>query len=292
MTATFQKPLLIVTALLLSTSVVLSQGARNTATKPTKSGYAPVNGLKVYYEIYGEGKPLVLLHGSFMTIGLNYGHLIPALSKTRKVIALDFQGHGRTNDSDREYSYENFADDVAGVLKHLKIDSADFAGYSLGGSVAMHVAIRHPQLVKKLVIISAPFKFEGWSEETRSIFPILKPEFFEGTPPKLEYDSIAPDPKHWSVMFNKLLKLVNTPYDFTSKVSAIKKPVLIILGDSDGVLPEHAAEMFRLVGGVKNGDMSGIPASRLTILPGMSHTGLIMQGDWLISLIPPFLNAN
>ena len=279
--------LLAITALLCT--ICYGQGAINPSIKPAKSGYAPVNGLNVYYEIYGEGQPLVLLHGSFMTIGTNWGHLIPELSKSRKVIAIEFQGHGHTNDSDRDYSFENFADDVAGVLKHLKVDSTDIVGYSLGAGVGLQVAIRHPQLVRRLVHLSAPFKWKGWSEETRSIFPIITAQFFEGTPVKTEYDKYAPDTKHFSTMVSKLVKMINTDYDFTNKISAIKQPILVILGDSDGIVTEHAAEMFKLMGGGKNGDMAGIPASQLTILPGTSHTGLILRSDWLLNFISTFL---
>lgn len=274
--------------LVLLTIITLAQAQ---SLRPVKSGYAPVNGLRIYYEVYGEGKPLVLLHGSFMTINTNYGHLIPELAKTRKIIALEFQGHGRTADIDRPFSFESLADDVAGVIKYLSIDSADILGYSLGGTVALQLAIRHPQLVHKLILASAVFKSEGWSAETRAIFPIIKPEFFEHTPIKTAYDSLAPDPAHWPIMVNKLLKLVNTTYDYTEKAKGIKKPFLFILGDSDGIVPEHAAEMFRIAGGVRNGDMAGFPNSQLAVLPATSHTGLMMRADWLLSLIPAFLDA-
>ena len=119
-----------------------------------KTGYAPVNGLKMYYEIYGSGKPLVLLHGAFNTINMAFGMLIPELSKTRQVIAVELQGHGRTADIDRPFSFESMADDVAALLKYLKKDSADIFGYSMGGGVAWQLAIRHPRLVRKLVIAS------------------------------------------------------------------------------------------------------------------------------------------
>jgi len=285
-TYSIQKTSAIAAILFLLTLQSYSQPA-----KPLKSGYAPVNGLKMYYEVYGEGKPLVLLHGSFMTINTNYGMLIPELSKNRKVIAVEFQGHGRTADIERPFSFENFADDVAGVLKFLKIDSTDIMGYSLGGGVALQIAIRNPQLVRKLIIASAPFKFEGWSAATRAVFPMIKPEFFEHTPIKQAYDSLAPDPKHWPQFVNKLVQMVNTPYDFTEKVTSLKNPVLFIFGDSDGILPEHVAEMFRLAGGVRNGDLTALPNSQLAILPATSHTGLFAHADWLLSMIPAFLNA-
>jgi len=260
-------------------------------TKPAQSGYAPVNGLKMYYEVYGEGKPLVLLHGSFMSIDMTFSQLIPELSKTRKIIAVEFQGHGRTADTERPFSAENFADDVAGVLKFLKIDSADILGYSLGGEVAAQVAIRQPKMVRKLVIVSSAFKFEGWSPETRAVFPMITPEIFAKTPIKTEYDRLAPDTTHWSQFIKKMVQFVSTPFDFTDKARSLKKPMLLIFGDSDGILPEHAAEMFRSAGGVRNGDMAGLPNSQLAIFPGTSHTGVIMRTGWLLSMIPPFLDA-
>jgi len=260
-------------------------------TKPAQRGYAPVNGLKMYYEVYGEGKPLVLLHGSFMSIDMTFSQLIPELSKTRKIIAVEFQGHGRTADTERPFSAENFADDVAGVLKFLKIDSADILGYSLGGEVAAQVAIRQPKMVRKLVIVSSAFKFEGWSPETRAVFPMITPEIFAKTPIKTEYDRLAPDTTHWSQFIKKMVQFVSTPFDFTDKARSLKKPMLLIFGDSDGILPEHAAEMFRSAGGVRNGDMAGLPNSQLAIFPGTSHTGVIMRTGWLLSMIPPFLDA-
>src|SRR5262245_11355428 len=122
--------------------------------KPAESGYAPVNGLKMYYEVYGQGKPLVLIHGAFNTIPMAFGMLIPELSKSRQVIAVEMQGHGRTADIDRPFSFESMADDVAALLKYLKKDSADIFGYSMGGGIAWQLAIRHPEAVKKLVIAS------------------------------------------------------------------------------------------------------------------------------------------
>lgn len=257
-----------------------------------QKGYAPVNGLKMYYEIYGTGKPLMLLHGAFNTIDMSFGMLIPELSKTRKVIAVEMQGHGRTNDIDRPFSIEALADDVAAFLKYLKIDSADILGYSMGGITAWQVAIRHPEVVRRLIIISAVYKYEGWTAETRSIFPTLTPEMFEQTPIKTDYDRLAPDPKHWTEFMNKFLKFIKTPYDFgAEKIKAIKSPTLIITADGDGVSPEHAVEMFRLRGGGYMVDFGPKPKAQLAILPGNSHISVMMQKDWLVSMITPFLDV-
>jgi pimeloyl-ACP methyl ester carboxylesterase len=267
-------------------------GQVNNTSKPVKAGYAPVNGLKIYYEVYGSGKPLVLLHGAFMTINTNFGQLIPELSKNRQVITLEMQGHGRTADIDRPFSFQSMADDVAALLKYLKADSADIFGYSMGGMVAWQLAIRHPKLVKKLVIVSSVYKYEGWTPETRAILPTLTPEMFEGSPIKSDYDSLAPDPKHWPQFVNKMKQFVSTPYDFTAeKIKAIKSPTLIIAGDGDGVLPEHAVEMYRLRHGGYMIDFGPVPSTQLAIFPGTSHIGVMMRADWLLSTVPAFLDA-
>jgi pimeloyl-ACP methyl ester carboxylesterase len=151
------KPVLIIAMLFFT--VFQSKGQQ---TKPADSGYIPVNGIKVYYEVYGEGKPIVLLHGAFMTIEMNWGQLIPELSKTRKVVAIELQGHGHTPFSDRKLDLATLASDVEGVMNYLKVDSADIAGYSMGGSVAYQLTIQSPKRVKKLVIISSTYKSSGW----------------------------------------------------------------------------------------------------------------------------------
>lgn len=282
--------LLLMILVCLTVSPVFSQGIDT--NKNMKTGYAPVNGLKMYYEVYGSGKPLVLLHGAFNSINMAFGMLIPGLSKTRQVIAVELQGHGRTADIDRPFSFESMADDVAELLKYLKKDSADIFGYSMGGGVAWQLAIRHPRLVRKLVIASAVYKYEGWTPETRSILPMLAPEMFEGTPVKTEYDNLAPDKKHWTQFIGKMKQFVTTPYDFTAeKIRAIKSPTLIITGDGDGVLPEHAVEMFRLRHGKYMVDFGPPPLTQLAIFPGTSHIFVMMHPEWLLSMLQPFLDA-
>lgn len=257
----------------------------------TKTGYAQVNGLKMYYEVHGAGKPVLLLHGAFNTINMAFGQLIPELSKTRQVIAVELQGHGRTNDIDRPFSFESMADDVAALLKQLKIDSCDVLGYSMGGGVAQQLAIRNPSLVRRLILISTVFKYDGWSQETRNILPMLAPEMFEPTPIKQEYDKLAPDAKHWKEFINKMKKFVTTTYDFgADKIKAIRSPTLIIAGDGDGVTTEHAVEMYRLRGGGYMIDFGPVPAAQLAIFPGSSHISVMMETNWLVSMINPFLD--
>ena len=174
-------------------------------SKPTDSGYAPVNGIKVYYEVYGEGMPIVLLHGAFYTIEMNWGQLIPELSKTRKVIAIELQGHGHTPFSDRKLDIVTLASDVEGVMNYLKVDSADVAGYSMGGSVAYQFAVQSPKRLRKLVIISSTYKTSGWLPVVNSAFKDFKPEFFDNTPLKAAYDAVAPDKTKWRKFLEQMI---------------------------------------------------------------------------------------
>src|SRR5258705_6410457 len=182
------KPVLIIAILFFT--VFQSKGQQ---LKPADSGYVPVNGIKVYYEVYGEGRPIVLLHGAFYTIAMNWGQLIPELSKTRKVIAIELQGHGHTPFSDRKLDFATLASDVEGVMNHLKVDSADVAGYSMGGSVAYQLAIQSPKRVTKLVIISSTYKSSGWLPQINNAFKSMKPEFFANNPMKAAYDAVSSD---------------------------------------------------------------------------------------------------
>ena len=282
----------LVFALLVNCVQSYSQQNNNAPLRPLKNGYAPANGLRMYYEIYGEGNPIILLHGAFNTININWALLIPELSKSRKVIAIEFQGHGRTGDIDRPFSFENFADDVAALLKYIKIDSADVMGYSMGGCVALQMAIRHPEMVKKLIVASGVYKYDGWAPETRAILPQLAAHFFEGTPIKTEYDSLAPGKKDFTAFVNKMRAFVAKPYDFgAEKIKAIKSPTLIISADGDGVLPEHSVELFRLRHGTYMVDFGPAPATQLAIFPGTSHISVMFHPDWLLSMINPFLDA-
>src|SRR5713226_6421318 len=172
--------------------------------KPT-TGYAPVNGVKMYYEVHGNGEPVVLLHGSFMTITNNWPQWIGELSKTRKVIAVEMQGHGRTADIPRDITYENLADDVAALLDHLKIPSADLIGYSMGGAVAIQCAIRHPDKVRKVVVISSTFRRDGMVKEAIDALPKLTAEDFQGSPIEVEYKKLSPTPNEFPNLVKHLL---------------------------------------------------------------------------------------
>lgn len=260
--------------------------------QPADSGYADVNGLKMYYEVHGEGKPIVLLHGSFMNIPLNWSHIIPLLANNRKVIVAEMQAHGRTKDIARELSYEAMADDVSGLLKHLKIDSADILGYSMGGGVAFQFAVRHPQQLRRLVILSGAYAHDGWWPEVEASFATFTPEMFKGTPIQKQYDSMGNDPARFPEFVKKVMSIDLKPYDWSKEVKKIQAPILMAIGDADGVRYEHALELFRAKGGGKMGDMYGLPKSRLAILPGTTHIGMIQRSDLLIPMVTGFLDAD
>jgi pimeloyl-ACP methyl ester carboxylesterase len=215
------------TAALIFT-VLLSTTVMAQAQKPT-TGYAPVNGLKMYYEIHGSGsgEPLVLLHGSYMTISNNWTGWIGELSKTRKVIAVEMQGHGRTADINRDFSYEHLADDIAAMLDYLKIKQADLLGYSMGGGVAMQVAIRHGAKVRKVVSISAVFRHDGLVKEALDAFPQLTADSFKGSPIETEYKKLSPTPNEFPNFVKRVVAIALKPYDFgADRLKATKAPFL------------------------------------------------------------------
>ncbi len=266
--------------------------AASQPVKPAQSGYADVNGLKMYYEVYGAGKPLVLIHGAFMNIPMNWSHIIPLLAKDRKVIVAEMQGHGRTRDIPRALSFEAMADDVSGLLKQLKIDSADILGYSMGGGVAFQFAIRHPEQLRRLVVLSGVYAHDGWLPEVEASFATFTGDTFKGTPIEKQYDSLGNDPAHFNDYIKKVLGPALKPYNWTKEVKQIKAPLFMVIGDADGVRYEHALELFRAKGGGKTGDLHGLPQSRLAILPGTTHVSMIMQADRLIPMVTDFLDAD
>lgn len=258
--------------------------------KPSASGYAPVNGIKVYYEVYGEGRPIVLLHGAFMTIEGNWSQLIPELAKTRKVIAIEMQGHGHTPYSDRPLTHANMAKDVEGVMDYLKVDSADVVGYSMGGSVAYKFTIDNPKRVTKLVIISSTHKSTGWLPEVNNAFKAFKVEFFNNTPMKTAYDAVAPDKTKWPKFIEQMIAFASQPFDFgDDNIAKIKAPVLIIAGDNDGLDKVELAKTYKLLGGGVVGDMGPMPKSHLAIVPGQTHVNLMMQTNTILGYLNEFL---
>ena len=262
----------------------------------SKGDYAEVNGLRMYYEIHGMGQPLVVLHGAYMTIDA-MGEVVPELAGSRQVIAVELQGHGRTADIDRPLTYEQMADDIAALLRHLVIEKADCFGYSMGGGVALQVAIRHPEVVRKLVVASASYTSDGMHPELLEMIPSITPEAFAGSPIEDEYLRTAPNPDDFPKLVAKLKQLDMEPFAWPSEdIQGIVAPTLLIVGDSDAVRLEHAVELFRLLGGGVMGDLAGLPQSQLAVLPGTTHfvppgSAVLDRADWLLSMIPPFLDA-
>jgi len=273
-------------------STELKDTVANQSIKPDESGYADINGLKMYYEVYGNGKPILLLHGSFMNIPLNWAQFIPLWAKDRKVIVAEMQGHGRTKDISRELSYEGMADDASGLLKHLKIDSADILGYSMSGGVAFQLAVRHPEQVRRLVVLSGTYTHDGWWPDVEAMFATFTADMFMGTPIQTQYDSLGNDPANFSEYVRKVISIDLKKYNWSKDVKKLQAPIFMAIGDADGVRYDHAVELFLAKGGGKMGDIHGLPESRLAIIPGTTHIGIIQRTDWLIPMITDFLDSD
>jgi len=275
--------------MILIITVITSQ-VYGQKVKPSESGYAPVNGIKVYYEVYGKGKPIVLLHGAFMTIDMNWGELIPELSKNRKVIALELQGHGHTPFSERKLSHAALASDVTKVMDYLKIDKADVAGYSFGGEVAYQLAIQSPERLNKLVIISSTYKTGGWLPEVNKALEGMKPDLFTNSPLHTAYNAVAPDKTKWTKFLEQMMASAKQPFDLgDGNISKIPVPVLIIAGDNDGLDKTELSKTYKLLGGDVFADMGPMPKSQLAIAPGQTHVSLMMQTATILSYLNGFL---
>jgi pimeloyl-ACP methyl ester carboxylesterase len=271
-----------------------------TETTP-RTGYAPANGLEMYYEIHGEGEtppssggelgrvPLVLLHGAFGAIDL-WGPILTTLAEQHQVIAVEFQGHGHTADIDRPLGYEQLADDVAALMNHLTIGQADIVGYSMGATTGLQLAIRHPNLVRKLVAISANYRSDGYYPELLAGLQVMTPAIFAGTPHEEAYLRHAPNPEDFLVLVEKQ-KVLPQEFAFPEEdVRSITAPALVVVGDSDVVRPDHAVALFRLLGGGVPGDLTGLPSSQLAILPGATHGTIVLEPtSQLLAMIEAFL---
>ena len=261
----------------------------------SETGYAPIGDLQMYYEVHGSGgRPLVLLHGAYM-IAESFGPLLEGLARDRRVIVPEMQGHGRTADIDRAITYEQMADDTAALIAHLSLEQPDVVGYSMGAGVTLQLGMRHHGVARRLVAASAAFSSAGIQPEAWAMFPSISPEMFAGTPMEEAYKSVAPDPDAFTTLVSKLKTLDTEEFSWSQDaIRAITEPMLLIAGDSDVVTVEHMAELYRLLGGGKMGDLSGLPASQLAILPGTTHfmppgAGVIDRTDWLLSMIGTFL---
>jgi pimeloyl-ACP methyl ester carboxylesterase len=258
---------------------------------PATGDRVTVNGMQMYYEVSGRGEPLIVLHGAYMNIP-TMGAIIPKLAKTRRVYALEFQGHGRTTDIDRPITYPNLADDVAAFMDAVGLQKADVFGYSVGAIVGLQVAIRHPAKINKLAAASVAYDLEGWQPEFKAVIPQLSVQMMLETPFAKDYKKLAANPDGFPELATKLIALEKEPMSWANDVKALKLPVLIVTSDADVATLEHSVAMFRLLGGGAMGDM-GKPLStaRLAVLPATSHTAVITQPDLLHAFIEPFLKG-
>ena len=276
------------TAILVAAQLTI--GAGLCAAQPV-GDRAEVNGMQMYYEVSGEGDPLIVLHGAYMNIP-SMGAIIPRLAESHKVYALEFQGHGRTTDIDRPITYPNLADDVAAFMDAVGLERADVFGYSMGAAAGLQLAIRHPEKVTKLIAASVAYDAEGWQPAFTAFIPQMTVEMFVDMPFAEEYRELAADPDGFPALVEKLIALEKEPMQWEAEVAAMTTPVLIITGDADVATLEHSVAMFRLLGGGGMGDMGEpLPASRLAVLPATSHTAVISQPDLLHAFIEPFLKG-
>ncbi|MFE9694668.1 alpha/beta fold hydrolase [Micromonospora sp. NPDC005806] len=255
--------------------------------------YADVNGVRLWYELHGTGRPLVLLHGGYGSVEM-FAPILPALAARRRAVAVDLQGHGRTADVDRPLRYESMADDVAALLRHLDLAEADVLGYSLGGGVALRTAIQHPDLVRRLVLVSTPCRRQGWYPEVLAAMATHDEQVagqMRGTPPHELYERVAPRPQDWPGLWAKTGELLRREYDWSAEVAALPMPVLLVYADADSIPVRHVAEFFGLLGGGHRdagGDGSDRPVSRLAVLPGLTHYD-IAGSPAVPAVVLPFL---
>lgn len=268
----------------------MSKSRADETNKNATGAYASVNGLNIYYEIHGAGRPLILLHGGVGASEM-FASVLPTLAEKRQVVAVHLQAHGRTVDIDRPLRFELMADDIAALMKHLGIETADVMGYSLGGGVALQTVTRHPEAVRKLVVISAPVKRDGMYPEVLESMERMGPESAKVMEQSLLYQ-LYPDAQ-WTVLFTKLGDLLRRDYDWTNAVGTIKSPVMIVFADADSVRSSHIIEFFALLGGgQRDAGLNGSdrPHAWLAILPGATHYD-ILSFPGLGALVTRFLDA-
>ena len=261
--------------------------------KPTKSGYAAVNGLNYYYAVYGTGESLLLLHGGLGQIEM-FGPNLAKLAQSRQVIGVDLQGHGRTALGTREISLVALGNDMAGVLKKLGYEKVDVLGYSMGGGVGLQFAVQHPEMVRRLVLVSTPFSQDGFYPEMlpqQAALGAAMAEHMKETPMYKAYAAIAPHPQEFPKLLDQMGAYMRKPYDWSADVRKLTMPVMLIYGDSDMYRPEHIVQFYQLLGGGlsdagwRHEHMS---KNRLAILPGLTHYEIFMSPA-LATTVEPFL---
>ena len=269
-----------------------SDDARGERTAP-ETGYARVNGLQMYYELHGSGgTPLLLLHGGLFNIDLQFGELLPGLAANRRVIAADFQAHGRTNDLDRSLNSADLASDVVGLLQHLEVSQADVFGFSVGGAVALHLAIKHPEVVRKVIVSSASFHPDGDRSENSDAVGSMTVDMIAGTPMESEYRAKSPHPDRLQDLLDKLGTYdKGFPGWSDADIQGIAAPTLITVGDCDAIQLSHMVRFLQLRGGDVNGDFVGVPSSQLAVLPGTTHFFGLARTALVLDVVLTFLDA-
>lgn len=261
------------------------------------TGHAPVGDLQIYFEVHGEPTglpPVLLLHGGLFDIDLQFGGIIGGLAADRQVVAMDLQGHGGTNDVDRPFRAADLAGDAVGLLDHLGIDRVDVVGYSLGGTVAIGLAVHHPERVRRLVASSVSYAKAGMrGSENADAVGEMTVEMIAGTPMEATYlaKSPHPDHEHLQGLLDKLGGVFAEPDWTEQQIRGIAAPTLVTVGDADMVSLDHAVAFLRLRGGDVNGDFDGVPASQLAVLPGTTHFGGYANPELVLAVLRPFLSS-
>jgi pimeloyl-ACP methyl ester carboxylesterase len=258
-----------------------------------ETGYAAVDGLRMYYEVHGRGgTPLLLLHGGLFDIDQQFGALIPGLAADRRVIATDFQGHGRTNDVDRPLRSSDLAADVVRLLRHLEVERADVFGFSIGGAVALHLAIERPDLIRKLIVSSVSFSPEGDRPENAGAVGEMTVDMIAGTPMEQAYREKSPHPERLQTLLDKLGTFDEGSSGWSeAQIEGIAAPTLITVGDCDAVTLSHAVRFLQLRGGDVNGDFVGVPSSQLAVFPGTTHFHGLDRTELVLDVVRTFLDA-
>ena len=288
--------LTLATALTVAAATNTVNAQATTMSKPTKSGHVQANGVDYYYEIHGSGEPVLLLHGGLGSIDMFAGNVLPALAKTRQVIAVDLQGHGRTTLGDRPINLIDIGNDLAFVLDRLGYKQVDVAGYSFGGGAGLRLAIQHPAVVRRLVVISAPYAQNGF-------FPEMLPqqaavsgalaEQMKETPMYKSYVAVAPNPKDFPRLLDRMGEFMRRPYDWSEEVKKLSIPVMLVYGDADMTRPEHIVQFYQLLGGgLKDAgwQREHMSRARLAIIPDVTHYEMFLSPS-LAPTILPFLDG-
>ena len=281
--------------LLVALAVTLYATTAWAQAKPTKSGHVAVNGVNYYYEIHGQGEPLLLLHGGLGSIDM-FRPVLPTLAKSRRLIAVDLHGHGRTTLGERPISLVDMGDDIAAILKKLGIAQLDAFGYSLGGGVAFRLAVQHPQMVRRLALVSAGYAQDGFYPEMlpmQAQVGAAMAEHMKDTPMYKSYMAVAPKPEDFPRLLDRMGEYMRKPYDWSEDVKKLSMPVMIVFADSDMYRPEHVVSFYKLLGGgLKDAGWmrEHMPRNRLAILPGLTHYDIFLAPE-LTRTVRPFLDG-